>query len=489
MVAQSKPQNRRALAGMLLAGSFCGEAVAEPPDSAIGRMEADVATLVALGPRPSNSPAERAATDWLAKRLQSMGLQPRGIERATNLLVCQGQPRRILLAHIDSVPESPGAVDNAAGVAILLELAREGLSPGVCLGFPDREEVDLGGSAAFARDLPALELAISLELMGQGSPAAMGLGEPWGDNRLEWLSSHAGPDLRVPIVNRAYSRTLPWMERSDHRAFLERGIPGLMLFGEGEGEVFPRYHQAEDIQIDPEALGRGLDLVRTLANAGPLPPEAGPGLGFFLGSLRVSTPQAGIVLVAGLGLGLLALLRPVRILRMLGLCLYGCLFVGIMLVIGRLWFSTPTGETPPVAEATAAAVMGIPASGWWNQANYYVAAGVLSLLLLRSIAPPGLRDPAVPVLSTAVFSACFLPFEPLLSVMFAGGALAAALHPSLAILPALLLLRPDALRQLAFHGLIAPPDWGFLWLLSFPALGGFGGSWLLQALPSRRVSS
>jgi hypothetical protein len=45
------------------------------------------------------------------------------------------------------------------------------------------------------------------------------------------------------------------------------------------------------------------------------------------------------------------------------------------------------------------------------------------------------------------------------------------LHPLFGVAPAIYLLRPDALRELAFHGLIPPVAWGLLWLLAIPAMG------------------
>ena len=35
-----------------------------------------------------------------------------------------GQAGRLVGAHLDTVPQAPGAEDNASGVAVLLELAR-----------------------------------------------------------------------------------------------------------------------------------------------------------------------------------------------------------------------------------------------------------------------------------------------------------------------------------------------------------------------------
>jgi hypothetical protein len=53
------------------------------------------------------------------------------------------------------------------------------------------------------------------------------------------------------------------------------------------------------------------------------------------------------------------------------------------------------------------------------------------------------------------------------------GALLGRLHPLLCAAPALFLLRPDALRELSFHGLLPPMMGGLVYLLAAPALGSY----------------
>ncbi|MFM9087627.1 MAG: M20/M25/M40 family metallo-hydrolase, partial [Cyanobium sp.] len=77
-------------------------------------------------------------------------------------------------AHYDGPPQSPGADDNATGVAVLLELARRWSAqpphrPVWLVAF-DQEEEGLAGSRALARQLratgQALHLMVSLEMLG-----------------------------------------------------------------------------------------------------------------------------------------------------------------------------------------------------------------------------------------------------------------------------------------------------------------------------------
>ncbi|MGV2826657.1 M28 family peptidase [Myxosarcina sp. GI1(2024)] len=81
-------------------------------------------------------------------------------------------------AHYDAVPGTPGADDNATGVAVLLELAKSfsarPLKYPVRLVAFDLEESGLLGSTAYANDLKAerqpLRLMLSLEMLGYCDP-------------------------------------------------------------------------------------------------------------------------------------------------------------------------------------------------------------------------------------------------------------------------------------------------------------------------------
>jgi len=84
------------------------------------------------------------------------------------------RPPILIGAHYDAVPGTPGADDNASGVAVLLELARIFAAEPACYPLRlvafDMEEYGLLGSAAYARELrqqnQRLRLMISLEMLG-----------------------------------------------------------------------------------------------------------------------------------------------------------------------------------------------------------------------------------------------------------------------------------------------------------------------------------
>src|SRR5262249_29545522 len=116
--------------------------VAAAADSSIdvARARGHVEVLAGtIGSRPTGSPANVRARDYLVDRLQQDGFVVRlqhadavdersGVTaRIVNLIaVREGQrPDAIaLVAHYDSVPDAPGAVDDALGVATCLEAAR-----------------------------------------------------------------------------------------------------------------------------------------------------------------------------------------------------------------------------------------------------------------------------------------------------------------------------------------------------------------------------
>ena len=189
----------------------------------------------------------------------------------------QQAPPLIVAAHFDTVEQSPGADDNASGLAALLEVAR--LVHGLTLTRPVRfiafnlEEENLLGSLAYATELrrtgQAILGAIILECVGyarsepgsQQMPphvpvevASVGdfLAVVGNEKSQELVAaitssgSRAVPALKmIPLVVQGQGEMLPDTRRSDHAAFWDQGFPAVMLTDTANFRN-PHYHQPTD---------------------------------------------------------------------------------------------------------------------------------------------------------------------------------------------------------------------------------------------------
>ena len=179
-----------------------------PPDQfSAARAFIDIEAL-AVTPRPVGSPGNARAVAYLAKRLETMGAQlseqrfavdPRALDALArwsgkpqkpidgrNLIGLfpgrdRTKPALVLMAHHDSVWGSPGAADDAMGVAVSLEVARALRTKGAAerdliLLFTDSEEIGLHGADAFFeshRFASHSGMVINLEARGAGGRANM----------------------------------------------------------------------------------------------------------------------------------------------------------------------------------------------------------------------------------------------------------------------------------------------------------------------------
>ncbi|MDP3774789.1 MAG: M28 family peptidase [Gemmatimonadales bacterium] len=263
-----------------------------------GRLERDLRRL-AVPRHPVTSPdALRAAEDFIALELDAAGLRVerqlfewKGREFHNVVGTLDGtdpaRPWVVVGAHFDSVAGSPGADDNASGVAALLEVARMlgGTRPRATVQFVgfNLEEVQdyLGnfriGSREYVRWLKArgamIAGALVLEMLGftgpdQVVPAAVKLVKkiPKEGNFLTAVGDRdsrallavferAARDL-VPLVSLAVPLKgwlVPDTRRSDNARFWDAGIPALMITDTADLRN-PHYHQLTDT---PETLDYG----------------------------------------------------------------------------------------------------------------------------------------------------------------------------------------------------------------------------------------
>ncbi|TRU95895.1 MAG: M28 family peptidase [Microcystis wesenbergii Mw_QC_S_20081001_S30D] len=185
------------------------------------------------------------------------------------------KPPILIGAHYDTVPGSPGADDNATGLAVLLELARffgenQANYPIRLIAF-DLEEYGLLGSIAYAEKLKQtkqdLRLMLSLEMLGycdqnphsQKYPAFLKYFYPnTGDfialignlktrKDLNFLSrvlrENQTPCEWLPVIFGGY--IVPDTRRSDHSPFWSRGYSAIMVTDTANMRN-PYYHSSGD---------------------------------------------------------------------------------------------------------------------------------------------------------------------------------------------------------------------------------------------------
>lgn len=163
----------------------------------------------------------------------------------------------LVTAHVDTVPGTPGAYDNAGGVAALLEVGEQvaggELPSRVQVLLTDAEELHLAGSRSFVGRLAEegrLEnVAGCLNLDGAGRGEVLDV----------WLAPASLAEHVLPLVDGSRSRfTFPPPESGDHTAFAERGIPVMMLTYD-DPEII---HRAED-KYEASKLNNALRMARS----------------------------------------------------------------------------------------------------------------------------------------------------------------------------------------------------------------------------------
>jgi hypothetical protein len=264
------------------------------------RAMADVAAI-ARKPHPTGSAEIARVRDHLLARISALGLEVSvhpgegflpyskdgralGVAAVQNLVgVLPGQdrdlPAILVMSHYDSVHNSPGAADDAAGVAAVLEVARALKADGshardVIFLFTDAEEPGLlGADSFFARDplLKHVGLVVNLEARGDAGRAAMF--QTGSDNgALMSVFARAAKDPSANSVAATVYEKMP--NDTDFTHAVKRGLPGLNLAFIDDQLA---YHTP---LARPDHLERGslqhigdqvLPTVRALADAAQLP--------------------------------------------------------------------------------------------------------------------------------------------------------------------------------------------------------------------------
>lgn len=278
------------LAVLLLALPWAAPATGQESSGAdaVARMRADVDVL-ARSPREAGTGEELAAADHVASVLRGLGLHPADEDvplangrTSRNVFVSFGSgPVEILLgAHIDSVRGSPGADDNASGVAILLEYARM-LDAGtarvpagttVTLVWFGAEEILAGyprdfhhaGSRQYAATRTLPHWMLSVDMVGYGpTPVAVYLRDSDASAARVLSASARFAGAPADVVARG--------DISDHEAFARRGTAAALLWRPGN----PDYHGPGDTVVLDDRLAAGLRTVEVFVAAAASPFQSG----------------------------------------------------------------------------------------------------------------------------------------------------------------------------------------------------------------------
>lgn len=256
---------------------------------------------VTLGDRSICRPGNlKAAEAYVSQNFTAMGYAPRrqGFtymkEEVANIIAGDENPGGyyILGAHFDTVPGTPGADDNASGVAVLLEAARLARNltpprPWAFIGFTCEEPPAFAtpamGSRVYAQQARRQNAKIlgmlCLEMVGyysqtphsQSLPLPLKLmGYPTTGNFIGLVSDRRSRPLmdrlaaaikgacRLPAVTLSVplkGHILPEVRLSDHASFWDEGYPAIMLTDTAFMRN-PNYHGPGDVMehLDLEAM-------------------------------------------------------------------------------------------------------------------------------------------------------------------------------------------------------------------------------------------
>lgn len=145
--------------------------------------------------------------------------------------------------HYDSVPEGPGANDNASGTAVVLEIARTRAAGGalgdVCYVLFGSEEIGLLGSAHYVESLTSDQTS---RLAGMLNFDMLAVGNEWplvGTPEITDLAARNANRLGIP---HSVESELPENVGSDHVNFVEAGVPSIIFYCFCDDH----YHSAQD---------------------------------------------------------------------------------------------------------------------------------------------------------------------------------------------------------------------------------------------------
>ncbi|MGE0546681.1 MAG: M28 family metallopeptidase [Kofleriaceae bacterium] len=257
-----------AACGDNLDGPLCSAPVLEAPwlDSLVTE------TVAKLSETPRSTPAERnAARTLLMTQLSSFGLEPQlhsyptGANVVATIPATLGDnPAIIVGAHFDTVANSPGANDNASGVAVVLAVARYA-QDAPCRAAPvtivlfDEEELGLLGSRAYSltRDPNNVRAVHTIDQVAWDADRdrRFEIEQPTLGLEQEYREAASALGLEIAVTS---------VGATDHQAFRETGFAAVGVTEEfATGDTSPHRHSSTDTAatVDVAYVGLAAQLV------------------------------------------------------------------------------------------------------------------------------------------------------------------------------------------------------------------------------------
>jgi hypothetical protein len=299
--------------------------------------------VIAAKPHPTGTAADDEVREYLVHELEALGFEV-DVQDATGLTEVYAKrwgipvvaahvrnivarrrgkepgPALMLMAHYDSRELAPGASDDGYGTATLLETAHAlAASPplrhDVLLLLTEGEEEGLLGARAFLDESPVAQevgLVLNFEARGDRGPVVMFQTSERAGALVDVLANVA-PHVAATSLSQEVYRRMP--NDTDLTPWLRAGYPA-MNFANVDG--FGRYHQPTDTVGNADAStlqhhgSYALALTRAFADREVLvPPATGDEVYFTAGTVFVHYAAREATTLAGLAVGLLAIVLAV----------------------------------------------------------------------------------------------------------------------------------------------------------------------------------
>jgi aminopeptidase YwaD len=236
-----------------------------------------------IGPREATGRAYARAAGWVQGELEGLGYDvarqrfdvpageswdvPVPAGRSVNVVATPvgfdpSRPHLVVGAHLDTVPQAPGAEDNASGVGVLLAVAeavaqRRTRLPVVLVAFgaeeprgPSDDDHHYGSRHYAAemgrRERTAMRAMVSLDRVGVGATVPVGSATSSDPVQRSLLAAARSAGVRTLAVAEQRS--------SDHWSFVRAGLPAARL----GSTSYAAYHSAADVPavVQPDQLAR-----------------------------------------------------------------------------------------------------------------------------------------------------------------------------------------------------------------------------------------